>query len=148
MNLTEKQKENILASLIVDSGTRELLKSLIEKELTPDPYIEACAKLGIVSKPELPTDSDSDDIWADAIKRLSICIRAFNMEDGKEWKQVYDGTEYHYTPIATPDPSGSGWAFISYGSWILGTRLPGHASNIVPLMAQRMDLKSLTSIIK
>lgn len=75
-----------------------------KKQKTGDPYIKACAALGITPRPPLEDRSDMGLVSDDAYHRLRICIEAKNMVDGKRWKPVYDGSEWHYWPRFWPDP--------------------------------------------
>lgn len=90
-------------------------------------YLKACEILGKTPVPELEDLSDNDKVSSDAYDRLVICIRVMNMIDGKIWIPVYDGSEWHYYPVFTPNKSGFGFSYSHCVSWItnsiVGSRL-------------------------
>lgn len=128
MNELKITKENALKLYgVLDERGKEMVDLLWPGEFVADPYLLACAKLGKTPKPPLADRSDLDAVSCDAYDRLIICIRVKNMVDGKVWKQVYDGSEYHYTPRFQPDKSGFGFSRTAYDGWYtnsgVGSRL-------------------------
>jgi hypothetical protein len=106
---------------------KNAIANLIGKEHF-DPYIKACIILNIKPKPELEDKSDDREVWADNALRLSICVEAKNIFNGKIWKPKYDGSEQHWYPV--PDmreTSGFGLSYTAYAAWAasstVGSRL-------------------------
>lgn len=92
-----------------------------EKPTQTDPYLKACEALGKTPLPPLADRSDPDLVASDAFYRLTICIRAKNMIDGRIWVPVYDGSEWHYWPRWIKNSSGLGFACTDYDYWNTGT---------------------------
>lgn len=93
------------------------------QEQPENPYLKACALLGETPRPELADRTNSDRVSEDAYHRLTICIRAKNMLNGKVRPITYDGSQYHYYPRFRPDPSGSGFACVIYDCWTSDTNV-------------------------
>ena len=110
-----------------DASQKQLLTKFWPDFFMADPYVKACRKLEIEPVPPMSDRSDPDKVSADAYYRLTICIRAKNMIDGKLWDGVLDGKQYHYFPVWKPRSSGFGLAFYSTYYWdtntIVGARL-------------------------
>eukprot|EP01037_Dinobryon_pediforme_P011467 gene11467-11560_t len=99
-----------------DSIIHELLKKLFPDLFYEDPYLRACKKLGITPEPSLKNRDNKDLVSADAHYRLTICIRAKNVIDGKVWEPVYDGSETHYWPYFNLE-SGFGFSRTTCANW-------------------------------
>lgn len=120
METIEQQFESALK--IADDSEKKVLQKLFPQQFKrADPYLAACEKLGVGPLPALKDRSDTDKVSADAFYRLTICIRAKNMINGKVWKQVFDGVEKHWFPRWLKNKAGFGLADAYYGHWYTNT---------------------------
>jgi len=85
-----------------------------------NPYSKACELLGITPRPALKDKIDADLVAEDAFHRLTICIKAKNLIDGKVWTPVHDGSERHYYPWFYKNNKDSSGLGLSYGDYDYG----------------------------
>lgn len=128
MEKLETLKENVTAAYETgDESRKDFIKQLWPDLFMEDPYLKACKLLGETPLPPLADRSNKRKVSVDAYERLTVCIAAKNMVDGKVWEPVLDCVENHWYPVWQKRPSGFGLAFDGTDYWdtftFVGARL-------------------------
>jgi hypothetical protein len=116
LKVAREKAEEVFAN--GDASQKKLLQDFWPDVFITEPYLRACKVLWITPRPALEDWSDLDLVASDAHYRLTICIRAKNMIEGKVWEPVYDGSENHYVPMFSKTAgSGLGFSRSYYVNW-------------------------------